>query len=167
MKICIVILIPVLLYYSTPVYADGVFLEGGQGFHYSTDSQVIFLSYHIDSPPLFGLNSYYNAALGSWNGSNHNNAISLTKGLWMNLSGKSYISFEPGGAYLRSTTENLGTRLQFAFRSALGIRTEKYDLSVGYRHFSNGKGIFHWTDTANYGENFITFQIGYLFNSKD
>jgi hypothetical protein len=155
-------LIPVLLYCSTPAYADGVFLEGGQGFYYSKDSQVIFLSYQIDSPPLLGLNSYYDLAIGSWNGPDHNKALVLAKGIRMNLSGNEYISLEPGGAYLERTTSNLGTRLQFAFRSALGIRSEKYDLSVGYKHFSNGKGIFHWTDKANFSENFITLQIGYL-----
>jgi len=162
LRIWIVVLILVLLYYSTPSYANGVFLEGGQGIYYSTDSRTIFLSYQIDSPQLFGLNSNYNVALGSWNGPDHNNALILTKGIWMNLHGKTYISFEPGGAYIRRTTNNLGTRLQFAFRSALGIRTEEYDFSIGYKHFSNGKGIFHWTDTANFGENFITLQIGYL-----
>ncbi len=162
MRIWIAVLIPVLLYCSTPAYADGVFLEGGQGIYYSTDSQTIFLSYQIDSPQLFGLKSYYDVAFGSWNGPDHNNALILTKGIWINLYGKMYISLEPGGAYLRRTTSNLGTRLQFAFRSALGIRTEKYDFSIGYKHFSNGKGIFHWTDTSNFSENFITLQIGYL-----
>jgi hypothetical protein len=162
LRIWIVVFIPALLYCSSPAYADGVFLEGGQGFYHSTNSQAIFLSYQIDSSPLWGLNSYYDVALGSWNGPDHNNALVFAKGLWMNLYGKSYISLEPGGAYLRRTTSNLGTRLQFAFRSALGIRTEKYDLSIGYKHFSNGKGIFHWTDTSNFSENFITLQIGYL-----
>jgi hypothetical protein len=162
MRLFMLILIPVLLYCSTTAHADGVFLESGLGFYKSTDSQPIFLSYQIDSPPFFGLNSYYDVALGSWNGQNHNKALVLAKGIWMNLSGKSYISLEPGGAYLRRTTDNLGTRLQFAFRSALGIRTEKFDLSVGYKHFSDGKGIFHWTNTSNLSENFITLQIGYL-----
>jgi hypothetical protein len=157
-----VVLIPVLLYCSSPAYADGVFLEGGQGLFYSEDSQAIFLSYQIDSPQLLGFNSYYDVAFGSWNGPDRNNALILTKGIRINLSGKKYISLEPGGAYLSRTTSNLGTRLQFAFRSALGIKTEKYDFSIGFKHFSNGKGIFHWTDTSNLSENFITLQIGYL-----
>lgn len=162
MRFRLVILIPLLLYCSTPAHADGIFLENGLGFYKSTDSQAIFLSYQIDSPPLFRLNSYYDVALGSWNGPNRSNAIVLAKGLWMNLSGKSYITLEPGGAYLKRTTDNLGTRLQFAFRSALGIRIDNFDLSVGYKHFSNGKGIFHWTNTSNFSENFIALQIGYL-----
>jgi hypothetical protein len=162
LKIWIVVLIPVLFFCSTQACADGVFLEGGQGFYYSEDSRILFLSYQIDSPQLLGLNSYYDVALGSWNGPDRNTAIIFAKGLWLNLYRKSYITLEPGIAYVERTTSNLGTHLQFAFRSALGIRTEKYDLSVGYKHFSNGKGIFHWTDTTNLSENFITFQIGYL-----
>jgi hypothetical protein len=39
---------------------------------------------------------------------------------------------------------------------------DKIDLSLAYRHFSNGDGIFDWSDTPNFGENFITLQIGYL-----
>jgi len=162
MRLWKVIFIPMLLFATTSAHADGVFLEGGQGLFQSTDSQAMFLSYQKDSPPIFGVNSFSKVALGSWNGQNRNDAIVLAQGIWWNLSRKSYLCFEPGGAYITKTTHNLGTPLEFAFRSALGIRTGKYDLSVGYRHFSNGKGIFHWTDTPNFGENFITLQIGYF-----
>jgi hypothetical protein len=162
MKLWSVILISVLLCATTSVHADGLFLEGGLGFHHSTDSQSIFLSYQIDSPPIFGLNSFYDVALGAWNGQNRNEAIVLAKGLWWNFPRKAYLCIEPGGAYIRKTTDNLSTHLEFAFRFAVGMRTENIDLSAGYRHFSNGKGIFHWTDTPNFGENFITLQIGYL-----
>jgi hypothetical protein len=162
MKTWVAVLITMLLACSTPAHADGVFLESGPGFYKSTDSQALFLSYQIDSPPLFGLNGYYDVALGSWNGPNRDKALVLAKGILMNLSGTSYISLEPGGAYLERTTANLGTRLQFAFRSALGLRTGKYDISIGYKHFSNGKGIFRWTEKANFSENFITLQVGCL-----
>ena len=162
MKLLKVIFIPMLLFAATSAHADGVFLEGGQGLFQSTDSQAMFLSYQKDSPPIFGVNSFSKVALGFWNGQYRNDAIVLAQGIWWNLSKKSYLCFEPGGAYIKETTHNLGTHLEFAFRSAVGIRIEKYDLSVGYRHFSNGKGIFHWTDTPNFGENFITLQIGYL-----
>jgi len=153
----------VLLCCSAPAYADGIFLEAGQGFHHSARSQALLLSYHRDSPPLLGLDSYYAASLGSWNGEDRNSAFVLAKGIRMRLNGKSYASLEPGAAYLGRTTDNLGTRLQFALRIALGMRAGKYDLSLGYRHFSNGKGVFSWTDTPNYGENFVTLQIGRLW----
>ncbi len=151
-----------LLQCSGTAYADGISLEGGQGFHHSSDSQAMFLCYRMDSSPLFGLNTCNNVALGFWNGPDDNHALIVSKGIWMDLDQGYYIAVEPGAAYVGRTTNNLGTHLQFAFRSALGIRAEKYDFSIGYKHFSNGKGIFRWTDTANYGENFITLQIAYL-----
>ena len=158
-----VIIIPVLFFATTSAHADGVFLEGGLGFQFSTDSQAMFLNYHIDSSPIFGLESFYDLELGSWNGQNHNDAIILAKGMWWDLPKNTYFSFEPGGAYMVKTSNNLGTHLQFAFRFALGMRTEKIDFSIGYRHFSNGAKVFHWTDPSNNnGENFITLQIGYL-----
>ncbi|HPI93573.1 MAG TPA: acyloxyacyl hydrolase [Deltaproteobacteria bacterium] len=151
-----------LLCCSATAYADSVYLEGGQGFHYSSDSQAVFLCYQMDSSPLWLLNTYYAVALGSWNGPEDNNALILAKGLWIDLDGEVYFTVEPGAAYLGRTTDNLGTRLQFAFRSALGMRVENCDVSIGYKHFSNGKGVFRWTDTPNHGENFITLQIVYL-----
>lgn len=157
------ILIPVFLCATPLAYADGVFLEGGQGIFRSTDAQAIFLSYQRDASPLFGINSFYKAAIGAWNGENRNEAIVLTKGFWWDLSGTSYFCFEPGGAYVTKTTDNLGTPLQFAFRFALGMRKDNFDYSIAFRHFSNGAGIFHWTEKANCSDNFITVQVGYLY----
>lgn len=158
----IAVLVLGLLCCSSPADADGIHLEGGQGFYYSSESQAVFLSYQRDSSPLWLLNTYQSVAIGSWNGPESNNALVLAEGLWISLDGQSYLTVEPGVAYLGRTTDNLGTRLEFAFRSALGIRAEKYDVSIGYKHFSNGKGVFRWTDTPNHGENFITLQIVYL-----
>ncbi|HUL00481.1 MAG TPA: acyloxyacyl hydrolase [Nitrospirota bacterium] len=143
--------------------ADDVVLEGGFGFYKSSDSQAVFLRYQKESSPLFGIDSYYDAALASWNGNDHNDALIITKGIRIDLVKETYFAFEAGGAYLERTTHNLGTRLQFAFRFALGMKVGAFDLGIGYNHLSNGKGIFHWTNTTNYGENFITCQLGYVF----
>lgn len=163
MKRWIGTLIPLYFIFVTSAYADGIFFEGGSGFFYSDVSQSLFLSYHLDSPQIFGFDTFYGLAFGTWNGDNGNDAVVLVKGFVWNLPEKTYLCIEPGGAYITEITDNLGTNLQFAFRGALGIRIQTLDLSVGYRHFSNGKGVFRWTDTANRGENFATFQIGYLF----
>jgi hypothetical protein len=163
MKLWMVILIPMYLCTTIPAHADGVFLEGGGDFFSSDESQVMFLSYQIDTPSVFGLDTFCKGALGFWNGPNRSEAIVLAMGILWNLPGESYICFEPGGAYITETTDNLGTHLQFALRFALGMRLDKIDLSVGYKHFSNGNAIFNWSDTPNYGENFITLQIGYLW----
>lgn len=159
----LVILITMLFCAAATAHADGVLLEGGQGIFRSTDAQTIFLSYQRDASPLFGIDGFYKLALGAWNGENRNQAIVLTRGFRWNLSGTSYFCFEPGGAYVPQTTDNLGTHLQFAFRFALGMRKDHFDYSIAFRHFSNGAGIFHWTEKANCSDNFITLQAGYLF----
>jgi hypothetical protein len=162
MRLLLILLFSLLCLPQT-AYADGVLLESGLGFYESNNSEVVFLRYQLDSAPLFGFNSYYDLALGTWNGRNHNDAIVITKGMRWGINEKMHFDFEAGGAYLERTTNNLGTRLQFAFRFALGVQAGKFDIALGYNHFSNGKGIFQWTSTSNLGENFITLHLGYLF----
>lgn len=146
-----------------PASADEIVLEGGFGVYESSGSQAAFLRYQKYVTPFLGLDSYYDLAVADWNGDNHNSVIILTKGFRWNMTEKIHADFEGGGAYLRRTTDNLGTRLQFAFRFALGMKLGDFDLALGYNHFSNGKGIFGWTKTSNLGENFLTLQLGYLF----
>lgn len=148
---------------ATSLRADSVFLEGSIGSFKSKGSQALFISYQRDSSPVFGLDSFNEVMLGTWNGGKRNNIIALSKGIRWNFHGKSYVSFAPGGAYVTTTSSNMGTHLQFAFDLSLGMRTEKTDVSVGFKHFSNGRKIFHWTHHSNDGENFITLQAGYLF----
>jgi hypothetical protein len=147
---------------SLPVHADGVFLEGGQGLFQSQYSQGGFLSYQKDSRPLFGIDGYYNMSLGAWNESNRNRVVILSKGFLWGFGDKRYLCFEPGGAYVAETTHNLGTHAQFSLKFALGMKKDRFDYSICYRHLSNGAGIFGWTTRNNFGENFITLQIGYL-----
>jgi hypothetical protein len=149
--------------FPSTVFADRLIVEGGFGFYESNNSEAAFLRYQKDSAPLFGFDSYYDLALATWNGDNHNSAIIITKGLRWGLSERTHFDFEAGGAYLKRTTNNLGTRLQFAFRFALGLKVGKFDIALGYNHFSNGKGIFQWTSTSNLGENFLTLHLGYFF----
>lgn len=163
MRLWMAIVIPVFFCTATLAYADGVLLEGGQGIFRSTDAQALFLSYQRDASPLFGIDGFYKLALGAWNGENRNEAIVLTRGFRWDLSEKSYFCFEPGGAYVTKTTDNLGTHLQFAFRFALGLRKDNFDYSIAFRHFSNGAGIFHWTEKTNCSDNFMTIQFGYRY----
>jgi hypothetical protein len=162
MKLLLALLFSILCLPSL-VRADELLLESGLGFYKSNNSEIVFLRYQMDSAPLFGFDSYYDFAFGTWNGQNHNDAMIITKGIRQGLSEQLYFDFEAGGAYLDRTTNNLGTRLQFAFRFALGLKMGKFDIALGYNHFSNGKGIFQWTSTSNLSENFITLNIGYLF----
>jgi hypothetical protein len=151
----------IVCFFPLPVHADGIFLEGGQGLFQSQYSQGGFLSYQKDSGPLFGIDGYYNVSLGAWNEGNRNKTVIISKGFLWNFPENRYLCFEPGGAYVTDTTHNLGTHAQFSLKFAVGVRKDRLDYSLCYRHFSNGAGIFGWTTKNNFGENFITLQIGY------
>lgn len=155
--LCFVLCLPL------PAHADAVLLESGLGFHTSHHSKVLFLRYHKDSDPLFWFDSYYALGLATWSGKRHNNAAIIAKGVRWKFLETMHFDFEGGGAYIQRTTRNLGTRLQFAWRCALGLQTEKFDFALGYNHLSNGKSVFHWSNAPNLGENFITLHLGYLF----
>lgn len=164
MKLWIIILITVLFFTSASAYADGLSVEAGQGIFKSLDSRAIFLGYQLHSSlSIYSFDVYYKGSVGSWNGHNNNNTVILALGILLNMPEKWYICFEPGGAYVEKTTDNLGTNLQFALRFAAGMKFDMFDISLAYRHFSNGDGIFNWSDTPNFGENFLTLQAAYFF----
>jgi len=152
-----------LLCISAPVCADEVIVEGGVGFYKSYNSEAAFLRYQKYVSPFFGFGSFYDLAIATWSGPTRNNAIILTKGFRWYMTESLHADFEGGGAYVARTTQNLGTHLQFAFRVAMGLKLGAFDLGLGYNHFSNGKGVFQWTKTANLSENFVSLHAGYMF----
>ena len=162
MRPWIVLLFVILFRIPSAAHADGLFVEAGWGFNY-TRSETVFLRYYKDTSPVFGLNSFYDFSLASWNGPSNNHAVTIGRGVLWGWTEEFYSSFEAGGAYLWKTTENLGTRLQLAFRFAFGLKAGKFDISAGYNHFSNGKEIYSWSNGTNRGENFVTLQIGRMF----
>jgi len=137
-------------------------LEGGQGFHYSGNTQALFLRYQWEAALLFGQEGFWEAALGAWNGPNRVETIGFARGLRFRWQEKNYASAQAGLHYITRRTENLGTPLQFGARLALGRTMGAYDLSIGYVHFSNGKYFFGW-EGPNYGEHFVTIQVGRKF----
>ena len=137
-------------------------LESGIGVHHSGNTEAVFLRYQTDAPLLLGLEGYYEASLGAWNGPNHAGAIGISRGIQWFWDEKGYLAGSAGVGYINETTDNLGTRFQFLFRAALGLRGDQYDFSLGYVHYSNGKYFFGW-DGPNYGENYITLQFGRRF----
>ncbi len=163
MRPLIVLLLVLLFLIPSAAYADGLFVEVGTGLGYSRSSEPVFLRYYIDTSPVFGLNSFYDFSLATWSGPNTNHEVAIGRGVLWGWTEEFYSSFEAGGAYLWKTTENLGTRLQFAFRFALGLKTGTFDISAGYNHISNGEEIFKWSHGPNTGENFVTIQIGRMF----
>lgn len=157
------VLLAAIFVCPTPaIAADVMSLEAGIGVHHSGNSEAVFLRYQIDAPLLLGLDGYYEASLGAWNGSNRAGSIGISRGVQWFWGEMGYLAGSAGMAYLTETTDNLGTRFQFLFRAALGRRGDQYDFSLGYVHYSNGKYFFGW-DGPNYGENYITLQLGRLF----
>ena len=143
-------------------YGDMLSLEVGAGFHYSNDSEALFLRYQRDAAPWFGLTEYFEFSLGGWNGPTGTEAIGISRGAAWFWNEKHYLAGSAGIGYIAEETENLGTHGQLLFRVAFGRRGETYDLSLGWVHYSNGKYFFGW-DGPNNGENFFTFQVGRVF----
>jgi len=146
----------------TPATADGLFVEGGSGIIQSMSTDVVLLRYQKDGMPLFGHDGFYEGIYANWNGGNHAVDIAIARGLRWKLKDEGYFSSSFGAGYIDRETDNLGTHFEFYFRFALGKRTGRYDMSLGYVHISNGKLIFGWRGADN-GENFVTFSIGSLF----
>jgi hypothetical protein len=164
MRPWIVLLVVLFSNIPSTTYADGLFVEGGVGIIHSRLSDAGFLRYYKDTSPVLGLRSFYDFSLAHWNGRNDNDAVAIGRGVLWGWTDEFYSSFEAGGAYLWQTTENLGTRAQFAFRFAFGLKAETFDISAGYIHYSNGQEIFRWSSNRpNKSENFVTIQIGRMF----
>jgi len=146
----------------SPATADGLFIEGGPGIIQSMSSSVVLARYQKDGMPLFGYDGFYEGIYAYWNGSNHAVDVAIARGLRWKLKGDGYFSTALGVGYMDRETDNLGTHFEFYIRLALGRRTGRYDLSLGYVHISNGKLILGWHGADN-GENFITLSMGGLF----
>jgi hypothetical protein len=142
--------------------ADNLAIGEGYGNIKSQEATATFLRYQKDAPRLWNQDSFYEIALGSWNGSNHNNASGVARGLRWPWSQKNFISTELGIAYVTRTTDHLGTQGQFFFHGTLGRQFEKYTLSIGETHYSNGQRVLHWHG-PNVGEDFLTLQLGRKF----
>ncbi len=151
-----------LLVLSPDVFADALFLETGQGFHHSVNTQALFVRYQKEAPLLFGQKGFYEGSVGAWNGPNRVETVGIARGLRFAFGETDYFSAQAGLHYITRTTDNLGTLFEVALRLAYGRTMGEYDLSLGYIHFSNGKFFFGW-DGPNNGENFLTIQLGRKF----
>ncbi len=147
---------------AATAHADTISVETGRGFHHSQHTEALFLRYEHEAPALFGYESFYEISAATWNGKNNASAIGVGRGARLSWGNKNYFSASIGPSFINRTTENLGTLCQFSLRFALGRQAGGYDLSLGYNHYSNGKGLFEWKG-PNWGENFLTVQIGISF----
>lgn len=162
-------LLVVLLFWPDDVKADGFFVESGPGVFHSRGSVALFLRYQRDAPALFGQAGFYEVSYGSWSGKNRNEAIALGRGIELPSGEHGYLSFTAGLGIVRRTTRNLDTPVEILLRGAYGRRVGRFDISLGFTHFSNGKFFFHrihpswWNRGPNFGENFPTLQVGTRF----
>lgn len=139
---------------------DMLALQSGLGFHHSGHTVPLFLRYQHRAP-IFGIDGYYEAVVGGWNGPNGVGTFGLGRGLRLGF-GEHYFAASAGLSYITDTTANLGTPLELNFHLALGRRFDSIDISIGYVHYSNGKYFFGW-EGPNYGENFVTLMAGWWF----
>lgn len=149
--------------------ADGVSAEWGPGVAHSRCTFAVFLRYERDAPALFGQAGFYEASYGSWSGPNRNEAAALARGLLWPAGKRGYLSFAAGLGLVRRKTENLDTPLEILLRAAYGLRAGRFDISLGFTHFSNGKKLFRgihpawWDHGPNYGEYFPSIRVGVSF----
>lgn len=135
-------------------------LQTGEGFHHSVRTEPLFIRYQRSSP-IFGIDGYYEAVIGGWNGPNGVFTVGIGRGLRISFD-PLYVAASAGLSYISDTTKNLGTPMEFNFHVAAGRRYESLDISIGYVHYSNGKYFFGWSG-PNYGENFFSLMAGVWF----
>ena len=76
-----IVLLVLALYASAAFSIDNtILLESGLGFHHSTRSEAVFLSYQNDAP-IFGVAGYYEVLIGGWNGPNGVVTAGLGRGI--------------------------------------------------------------------------------------
>lgn len=144
--------------------ADMLAVATGHGNIESQGSNAAFLSYQKDAPKLFSRESFYDFTLGYWNGSTRNSALSLARVVRWKLSSEYYFDGTLGIGVVDHTTDHLGTIGQFMVRLAFGRSFEKYNLSIGETHYSNGKTTLglDW-EGPNIGEYFLTVMLARKF----
>ncbi len=142
---------------------DGIFLETGQGFYFSNDTEALILRYQRTAPPLFGLEGFYEAMGASWNGPNEATAAGLARGVrWPGPEQHSSLGLTAGLCHISRVTANLGQPFQFYGRFAAEERINSTLVSVAWFHLSDAKFLFNWSGRNN-SENFLTLSVGLLF----
>jgi hypothetical protein len=126
--------------YAWTACANGLFVEAGPGVSTSQGSTYTAVRYQKDTSRLFDTDSFYELSYASWNGPNKNNALSFARGLRWTGTVNNYGSADIGVGHINRTTGNLGTPFQFYLRFAYGIKVGAFDLSMGFVHYSVGRG---------------------------
>ncbi|HEX9021401.1 MAG TPA: acyloxyacyl hydrolase [Nitrospirota bacterium] len=147
---------------SATADAAGLFIEGGEGFYFSHDTEAVIVRFQLDAPKLFGLEGFYEATYASWNGHEHDEAIALARGVRWVSAMKSAVSLTAGLSYISRTTSHLGQPFEFYGRLAFDEEIGRAFVSIGWLHYSDAKFLFQWSG-PNDGENFLTLTLGVYF----
>lgn len=151
-----------LFFVPAPTDAAGLFIEGGEGFYFSHNTEVIVVRIRLDASRLFDRESFYEAAYASWNGHEHDEAIAIARGIRWAGTGDSSVSLTAGLSHIQRTTSNLGQPFEFYGRLAFDKEIGKAVVSIGWIHFSDAKFLFQWSGPNN-AENFLTLSLGMYF----
>jgi hypothetical protein len=162
-RLVLFIITPALLFLPAAAAAAGLFVEGGEGFYRSHNTEAVLLRYQIKASKLFDRESFYEASYAYWNGSNHDTAFSIARGIrWWERTGHEALSLTAGLGHIDRTTSNLGQPFEFYGRLAYDKPLGMALLSVGLIHYSDAKFLFRWPGPNN-GENFLTLSLGMIF----
>ncbi len=137
-----------LLYFVTfPVKAQ-LSIGAGEDVSHARGTQAMFLTYQPRA-------SHLDFLAGAWRGRYYGQAYGLA---YRCSFGRVFGTL--GAAYLPKANAISGTQANFDVN--FGFQATRH-WSILWQHFSNGRGIFHWTDRANVGWNFLVLK--YTFDS--
>jgi hypothetical protein len=135
------------------VAAAGLFIEAGEGFYFSHNTEVLMARYQLEASALFNEESFYEVSYAAWTGRNQNRGIR-----WERTAVDS-VSVTIGLSRVNGTSVNLGQPYEFYGRLAYEKQLGGVLFSIGWIHYSDAKFLFHWPG-PNTGENFLTLSLG-------
>jgi hypothetical protein len=161
---CILFAASVLVFSLLPAGdADAAFfVEGGEGFYYSHNTEVVMVRYQLEASALFNEESFYEVSYAAWNGLNRNQALGLARGIRFERTADGSVSITMGLCRIHGTSMNLGQPYEFYGRLAFEKQLGTTLVSIGWIHYSDAKFLFHWPGPNN-GENFLTLSLGAFF----
>lgn len=144
------------------VATAGLFVEGGEGFYFSHNTEVVLVRYQLEASALFNEESFYEVSYAAWNGRNRNEAVGLARGIRWERTADDSVSLTMGLSRIDGTSMNLGQPYEFYGRLAYEKQLGRALISVGWIHYSDAKFLFQWPG-PNTGENFLTLSLGANF----
>ena len=141
-----------LFFFPLFLFANTIILDYGKG-EKDKNFYNIELSFNT---PIKNLPTYTSLGIGGWDKEESSFFGSINEGIKY---GKKYFTYaQVGVAALANTTKNLSTSLEFTEKIGIGLNLENFDISLFYRHISNG-GI----KKPNRGENFTGITLYFNF----